>query len=40
MVYNDTHKFVAIVNKNMEIGKALNTIAHSCTDLVGVAPAD
>ncbi len=38
MVYNDTHKFVAVVNKNLEIGKALNAIAHSCAGLVGIAP--
>lgn len=38
MVYNDTHKFVAVVNKNLEIGKALNAIAHSCAGLVALAP--
>ena len=37
MVYHDTYKFVAAVNKNLEIGKALNSIAHSCAGLVGVA---
>lgn len=37
MVYHDTYKFVAVVNKNLEIGKALNAIAHSCAGLVGVA---
>lgn len=40
MVYNETHKFVAVVNKNLEIGKALNAIAHSCAGLVGVAPSE
>lgn len=38
MVYNETHKFVAVVNKNLEIGKALNAIAHSCAGLVALAP--
>lgn len=37
MVYNETHKFVAIVNKDLEVGKALNAIAHSCAGLVGLA---
>lgn len=37
MVYNDTYKFVAVVNKNLEIGKALNSIAHSCAGLVSMA---
>ncbi len=40
MVYNDTYKFVAVVNKNLEIGKALNAIAHSCAGLVGIAPSE
>lgn len=40
MVYNDTYKFVAVINKNLEIGKVLNAIAHSCAGLVGVAPED
>lgn len=38
MVYNETHKFVAVVNKDLEIGKALNAIAHSCAGLVASAP--
>lgn len=28
MAYNDKYKFVAIVNEKIEIGKALNAIAH------------
>lgn len=40
MVYNATHKFVAVVNKDLEIGKALNAIAHSCAGLVSIAPDD
>lgn len=38
MVYNETYKFVAIVNKNLEIGKVLNAIAHSTAGLVASAP--
>ncbi|MDE6141082.1 MAG: DUF2000 domain-containing protein, partial [Bacilli bacterium] len=38
MVYNDTYKFVAVINKDLEIGKALNAIAHSCAGLVDLAP--
>lgn len=40
MVYNETHKFVAVVNKDLEIGKALNAIAHSCAGLVSIASSD
>lgn len=40
MVYNETHKFVAVVNKDLEIGKALNAIAHSCAGLVSIASDD
>jgi len=38
MVYSDTHKFVVLVNKNLEVGRAMNAIAHSCAGLVAVAP--
>lgn len=38
MVYNDTYKFVAVVNKDLEVGKALNAIAHTCAGLVDMAP--
>lgn len=38
MVYNDTYKFVAVINKDLEVGKALNAIAHSCAGLVAMAP--
>lgn len=40
MIYNETHKFVAVVNKDLEIGKALNAIAHACAGLVAIAPDD
>ena len=40
MVYNETHKFVAVVNKDLEVGKALNAIAHSCAGLVSIASND
>lgn len=38
MVYSDTHKFVVIVNKNLEAGRAFNSVAHSCAGLVASAP--
>ncbi len=38
MVYDDTYKFVVVVNKNLEVGKAMNDIAHSYARLVGVVP--
>ncbi len=37
MVYSDTHKFVAMINKELEVGKALNAIAHSLAGLVSMA---
>ena len=40
MIYADTHKVVVIVNKNLEIGKALNAVSHSCAGLVASAPED
>lgn len=38
MVYNDKYKFVAVINKDLEMGVALNAIAHSCAGLVAMAP--
>lgn len=38
MVYNDRYKFVAVINKDLEMGVALNAIAHSCAGLVAMAP--
>ena len=37
-VYNETHKFIAVVNKDLEIGKALNAVAHACAGLVAMSP--
>lgn len=37
MVYNDKYKFVAIVNEKIEMGKALNAIAHMGLGLVNIA---
>lgn len=40
MVYNDKYKFVAVINKDLEIGVALNAIAHSFAGLVAMSPDD
>lgn len=37
MVHNDKYKFVAIINEKIEIGKALNAIAHMGLGLVNIA---
>jgi len=37
MIYADTHKFVAVINKNLEPGVALNALAHSAAGLVASA---
>lgn len=37
MVHSDTHKFVAVINKELEVGRALNAIAHSLAGLVSMA---
>jgi len=38
MVYSETHKFVALLNKNLEVGKALNAVAHCCAGLTSTVP--
>lgn len=37
MVQNDKYKFVAVINEKLEIGKALNAIAHMALGLVNIA---
>ncbi len=37
MVQNDKYKFVAVINEKIEIGKALNAIAHMALGLVNIA---
>lgn len=37
MVYNDKYKFVAVINEKIEMGKALNAIAHMGLGLVNIA---
>jgi len=37
MVYNDQYKFVAVINEKIEMGKALNAIAHMGLGLVNIA---
>lgn len=37
MAYNDKYKFVAVINEKIEMGKALNAIAHMGLGLVNIA---
>lgn len=37
MVHNDKYKFVAVINEKIEMGKALNAIAHMGLGLVNIA---
>ena len=37
MVHNDQYKFVAVINEKIEMGKALNAIAHMGLGLVNIA---
>lgn len=40
MVYNDKYKFVAVINEKVEMGKALNAIAHMGLGLVNISDAE
>lgn len=37
MVHNDKYKFVAVINEKIEMGKALNAIAHMSLGLTNIA---
>ncbi len=37
MIHSETHKFVALLNKSLEAGKALNAVAHCCAGLTSAA---
>ncbi len=37
MVHNDQYKFVAVINEKIEMGKALNAIAHMSLGLANIA---
>lgn len=37
MVQNDKYKFVVVINEKIEIGKALNAIAHMALGLINIA---